>query len=173
MASMARAPFAVAAGLVFALLVTNIDPVSFISCWAVPTQTIDIGYVKVVHLEINLTSELLEVLQLRDVVALALFSLGDLDRDTGVVVSITQIRCLVGIVLGVSSASLECHHAIRRAPISLEDRPNVNIVRAAVDDAYVGLVRVGDGIESDGGPQCIGRRDHGRRGKEGGKLHYC
>jgi hypothetical protein len=158
------------------VLVAHLQVVSLRLGWAVASEAVDIGHVEVVHLVFGLLVHVVhEVFELGDVVRLALLGLGDLDRDTSSIKS----RTGVDVVLSIHLALLEGHHLVGVAAIALEDRPDMNVVVAAVDDACVGLSFVALLVEGDGVSVCDGFNrtvsgngcDHRGRDGEEGELH--
>jgi hypothetical protein len=110
---------------------------SFLLTRAVSIKAVDIGDIEVVQLESwgSLGSVVQEVLELGDVVALALLRLGDLDRYTTSILSI----CGFGVVLPVTLSLFESHHLAGRAALTLEDRPKVDGVVATIDNTRIGF----------------------------------
>lgn len=162
-----RAPGVGGGGLDRTSLVTNTQVVTLLPGGAVAlvVRAVNVGDIKVVEVEAG--GVLLdEVLELGDVVALALLGLGNLDRDTDV----PTLRILV--VLLVDLALLQGDHLVARAAVALVDRPQVNIVVAAVVDAGQGLAGIDLLVEGDCAPGG-GSSDHGGRDrKDSDELHF-
>lgn len=150
-------------------LITCNQVVAVLARWAVLALAVNVGHIEVVELVLRRAIGLAEVLQLSDVVALALLSLRDLDGYTSLAIS------GIIVVLRVGLASLESDHAILGATITLIDGPEVNVVVATVDDTSVWLVRVAFLVQGDSVPEGGGGRrgrDHGRgRRNKGNELH--
>ena len=130
--------------------------------------TVDVGNVEVVVSELRLrVVPRAVVLELSEGAILALVRLGNLDRDTDVVLG------EVLVVLGITLARLEHHHLVFRTAVTLEDGPQINIVFAAVDDASVRDAQIARVIQGDGiSRRCRGGCDEGGGcAKKGSKLH--
>jgi hypothetical protein len=107
-----------------------------------------------------------EVLELGDVVALALLSLGNFDGNT-------DVSALgVGVVLLVSLARLQLDHLIGRAAIALVDRPEVDVVVTAVVNTGQGLAGIALGVQGDCAPGGGSGSHRGRDRKDSNELHF-
>jgi len=147
-------------------LVAGLQIVAFLHGRAVAAQTIDVRNIEVVA-KIVCFVPLHEIFQLSNVVALALLCFGNLDRDAGTVNRIAK-------VLLVDTTLLEDHHVLIATTSVLQNRPNVHVVRAAVDNLGVSLF----GITR--GHQLLGRwhvglnrgcEHDGRSRSDGDELH--
>jgi len=162
-----RAPSVGGCGLYGASLGTSDQVVTLLPGGAVGAvgRTVNVGNIEVVEVEAGRVF-LDEVLQLGDVVALALLGLGDLDRDTNIPALGISIVLLVGL------ARLEGDHLVTRTSIALVDRPKVYVVSASVVNTGHGLAGVALRVEGDCAP-CRGSCDHrGRDRKDSNELHF-
>lgn len=147
-----------------ALLVTRDQVVTLLLGRAVVSKAVHVGDVKVVEVKVRSLPALKVVLELNDVVALALLGLGDLDGDT-------DISLVAGVeILAVNIPLFQGDHVaiLGRASVALEDRPKVDIVFAAVDDLSVRLLGIAVRIQLSGvGSDRRCGSDQGRGGDEG------
>jgi len=161
-----RAPGVGGGSLDGAGLITSDQVVALLPGGAIAAvgRAVYVGDIKVVVVEAGRVL-LDEVLELGDVVALALLSLGDLDRNT-------DISTLgVGVVLPVSLARLELDHLIGRAAVALVDGPQINIVVAAVVNTRHGLAGIDVLIKGDCAPGRGSGSHGGRDRKDSNELH--
>jgi hypothetical protein len=128
-------------------------------------RAVHVGDIKVVVVEAG--GVLLdEVLELSDVVALALLRLGDLDGNTNVP------ALGIGVVLLVSLTRLQLDHLVGRAAVALVDRPQVDVVVATVVDTGHGLAGIALRVQGNCAPGGGSGSHGGRDRKDGNELHF-
>jgi hypothetical protein len=154
-------------GLDGASLRTNLQVVTLLPGWAVTVvgRAVDVRDIKVVVVEAGRVL-LEEVLELGDVVTLALLALGQLDRDTDVAALGVLVVLLVDIAL------LQGDHLAGRAAITLVDGPQVDIVGATVVDTGQRLAGIALLVEGDCAPGGGSGSHGGRDGKDSNELHF-
>lgn len=162
-----RAPGVGGRGLDGTGLGTNAQVVALLPGGAVGVvvRAVDVRDIKVVVVEAGRVL-LDEVLELSNVVALALLALGDLDGDTDV----TALGVLVVLLVGL--ALLQRDHLVGRAAVALVDGPEVDIVVAAVVDASQGLAGIALLVEGDCAPGGGSSGHGGRDRKDSNELHF-
>jgi hypothetical protein len=133
------------------------------------TSAVDVGDIEVVV--ISRADSIDEVLELGVTLFRAVLSLGELNGDA----CGTAAGFLVVLAIGI--ARLEGDHVVNGAAgvgaLVLPNGPEVDLVRAAVDDLGMGLAEVARLAEGDCAPGGDSGSHDGGGGDGGDELHYC